>query len=199
MNNKGVINLELEEIIYKRRTIRRFKQDPIPLELLKKLIDYARIAPAALNIQALEFIVVQNAEIREKLFPFLRWASSLPDEQRTPENGREPTAYIIVLINNEIKRIYVDFDVGAAVENILLGAVNYGLGCCWMGSIDRERIRELLKIPKNYEIKHVISLGYPDEESLVELYKDSFKYWKDKNGNMHVPKRAIDDVILKIY
>ncbi|MFX1570280.1 MAG: nitroreductase family protein [Promethearchaeota archaeon] len=191
--------MELEEIIYKRRTIRRFKQDPIPLELLKKLIDYARIAPAALNIQALEFIVVQNAEIREKLFPFLRWASSLPDEQRTPENGREPTAYIIVLINNEIKRIYVDFDVGAAVENILLGAVNYGLGCCWMGSIDRERIRELLKIPKNYEIKHVISLGYPDEESLVELYKDSFKYWKDKNGNMHVPKRAIDDVILKIY
>ena len=192
-------NLDLEEVIYKRRTIRRFKQDPISLELLKKLIDYARIAPAARNIQALEFIIVQKTEIREKLFPLLRWASSLPKEQRTPENGREPTSYIIVLINKKIKGTYVDFDVGAAVENILLGAVNFGIGCCWMGSIERDRIRELLKIPKNYEIKHVISLGYPDEKSLIELYKDSFKYWKDTNGNMHVPKRALDDIILKIY
>ena len=155
MNYKVVIKLELEEIIYNRRTIRRFKQDPIPIEYLKKLIDYARIAPVALNIQALEFIIVQNTEIREKLFPLLRWASSLPEEQRTPENGREPTAYIIVLINKEIKRTYIDFDVGAAVENILLGAVNFGLGCCWMGSINREKIRELLTpppepVPKNF-------------------------------------------------
>jgi len=194
-----VIKLELEEIIYKRRTIRRFKQDPISLELLKKLIDYARIAPAARNIQALEFIIVQKTEIREKLFPLLRWASSLPEEQRTPENGREPTSYIIVLINKKIKGTYVDFDVGAAVENILLGAVNFGIGCCWMGSIERERIRELLKIPKNYEIKHVISLGYPDEESTMESYENSFKYWKDSDGRIHVPKRTLDDILFKIF
>ncbi len=194
-----MINLELEEIIYKRRTIRRFKKDPISLDLLKKLIDYARIAPMARNIQALEFIIVQNAEIRKKLFPLVRWASSLPEEQRTPEKGREPTSYIIVLINKKIKNTYVYFDVGAAVENILLGATNFGIGCCWMGAIDRDGIRELLKIPKNYEITHVVSLGYPDEESTMESYEDSFNYWKDNKGNMHVPKRDLDDIILKIY
>jgi nitroreductase len=194
-----VIKLELEEIIYKRRTIRRFKQDPIPLDLLKKLIDYARVAPAARNIQALEFIIIQNTEIRERLFPLVKWSSSLPEEQRTPEKGREPTADIVVLINNKIKRAYVDFDVGASVENILLGAVNFGIGCCWMGAIDREGIRELLEIPENYEIPHVISLGYPDEDSTIEPYKNSFDYWKDNEGNMHVPKRDLNDIIFKIY
>ena len=191
--------MEIEEIIYKRRTIRRFKKDPISLEVIKKLIDYARVAPAARNIQALEFIIVQNTETREKLFPLVRWASSLPEEQRTPEKGREPTSYIIVLINKKIKSTYVDFDVGAAVENILLGALNFGIGSCWMGAIDREGIRELLEIPDNFKITHVISLGYPDEESIVEPFKDSFNYWKDENGNMHVPKRALNDIIFKIY
>jgi len=194
-----VRNLNLEEIIYKRRTIRRFKQDPVPLELLKKLIDYARIAPMARNIQALEFVIVHNAEIREKLFPLVNWANSLPEEQRTPEKGRKPTAYIIVLVNTNIKNAYVDFDVGAAVENILLGAVNFGFGCCWMGSINAKKIGKLLDIPDYYKIKHVISLGYPDEESIMEAYIDSFNYWKDNEGKMHVPKRALIDIIFKIY
>ncbi|MFX1379520.1 MAG: nitroreductase family protein [Promethearchaeota archaeon] len=191
--------MDFEEIIYRRRTIRRFKKDSIALETLKKLIDFARVAPMARNVQALEFIIVHNSEIREKLFPLVNWASSLPEDQRAPEKGREPTAYIIVLINTKIKNSYVDFDVGAAVENILLGAVNFGIGSCWMGSIKREKIRKLLEIPKYYDIKHVISLGYPDEESVIETYKDSFNYWKDNYGQMHVPKRAIDSIILKIF
>lgn len=191
--------MNLEEIIYKRRTIRRFKQDIINVDILKKLIDYARVAPMAQNIQALEFIIVHNPETREMLFPLVNWASSLPENQRTPEKGREPVAYIIVLVNTKIKSAYVDFDVGAAVENILLGAVTYGLGTCWMGSIKTSKIRKLLEIPEFYNIKHVISLGYPDEESIIEPYKDSFNYWKDNNGQMHVPKRALDEIIFKIF
>ena len=191
--------MNLEDIIYKRRTIRRFKQDPIPLDISKKLVDLARVAPMARNIQALEFIIVHNAEIRKKLFPLVNWAGSLPEDQRTPEKGREPTAYIIVLVNTNIKNTYVDFDVGAAAENILLGAVHFGLSSCWMGSIIREKIRALFEIPDYYDIKHVISLGYPDEESAMEPYEDSFKYWKDDDGRMHVPKRALGDIIFKIY
>lgn len=190
--------MDLEEIIFKRRTIRRFKQDPLSLDLIKKLIDFARVAPMARNIQALEFIIVHNSKIREKLFPLVNWARSLPEDQRTPEKGREPTGFIIILINTNIKNAYIDFDVGAAVENILLGAVNYGIGCCWMGSINRKKIRKLLDIPDYLIIKHVISLGYPDEESVMEPYTDSFNYWKDNDGKMHVPKRALDDVIFKI-
>ncbi len=184
--------MNLEEIIYKRRTIRRFKQDPISLEILKKLVDFARVAPMAKNVQALDFIIVVNPEIREKLFPLVGWAGSLPQEQRTPEKGREPTAYIIILVNNDLKPAYVDFDVGAAAENILLGAVTFGLGSCWMGNVRFQKLKALLEIPDFYVIKQVISLGYPDEESTMEPFSDSYKYWKDEKGNMHVPKRALD-------
>ena len=191
--------MNLEEIIYKRRTIRRFKQDPISLEVLKKLVDFARVAPMAKNVQALDFIIVENPEIRKKLFPLVGWAGSLPQEQRTPEKGREPTAKIIILVNNNVKPAYVDFDVGAAAENILLGAVTFGLGSCWMGNIRLGKIKALLEIPDFYVIKQVISLGIPDEESTMEPFSDSYKYWKDEKGNMHVPKRALDEVIFKIF
>ena len=191
--------LDIEEIVYKRRTIRRFKQDAIPTETLKKLIDFARVAPAATNVQCLEYVIVNNPEMVKKIFPLVRWAASLPKEQRDPEKGREPTAYIIVLVNTSIKKSYYEYDVGAAVENILLGAIKFDLGSCWMGSINASKIRNLLKIPKHYQITHVISLGYPDEESFIEPYKDTYKYWKDENGVMHVPKRSLEDIIFKIF
>jgi len=191
--------MDFEEVIYKRRTIRRFKQDPISLDLLKKLIDFARVAPVARNIQAVEFIIVHSAEIKDELFPLVSWAGSLPENERTPEKGREPSAYIVVLVNTNIKSSYVDFDVGASVQNILLGAMNFGIGTCWMGAINRGKIKKLLEIPNYYDIKQVISLGYPDEESSIEPYKDSFKYWKDEDGRMHVPKRALEDIILKVF
>ena len=195
-NHEVCFKMDFEEIIYKRRTIRRFKQDSVSKEILRKLIDFARVAPMGSNIQSLEFITISNLKIREQLFPLVNWAASLPKRERTPEEGRRPTAYIIVLVNTNIKK-NADFDVGAAVENILLGAVNHGLGCCWMGSIDRNKIRELLSIPDFYDIKQVISLGVPDEKSYMESYKDSLKYWKDENGDMHVPKKSLEDIIYK--
>jgi nitroreductase len=189
--------MDIEEAMYKRRTIRRYKQDPIDLNILKKLIDLARVAPMGKNIQALEFIIVQKRENLDALFSMIKFASSLPENERTPEPGREPIAYIIVLLNTKIKATYVDFDVGAAVENILLGAVKYGLGTCWMGNINALKIRDFFGIDEKYEIKHVICLGYPDEKSSMEPFEGSFTYWKDVEG-MHVPKRSLDDVILKI-
>ena len=167
--------MDVEEAIQKRRTIRRFRQDPIPLDTLKKLIDLARMAPMAKNIQALEFIIVREKQNVKELFNMVKFASSLPEHLRTPEKGREPTAYIIVLVNTRIKAGYVDFDVGAAVENMLLGAVKYGIGTCWMGNFNASKLRSFLKIDKHYDIKHVISLGYPDEISKVEEFKESFK------------------------
>ncbi|MFX1523925.1 MAG: nitroreductase family protein [Promethearchaeota archaeon] len=194
-----MIEVNFEEIVHNRRTIRRFKQDPVSLDILKKLVDYARLAPMARNIQALDFIIVNKPEIREKLFPLVSWAGSLPQDQRTPEKGREPTAYIIILVNKELKPTYYDFDVGAAAENILLGAVTFGLGCCWMGAINFRKIKALFEIPDFYEIKQVISIGVPDEESIIEPFTDSYTYWKTPDGKMHVPKRSLDDIIFKIY
>ena len=190
--------MDIEDAIYKRRTIRRFKQDPIPIKTLKKLIDYARVAPAGSNIQSIEYIIINTTDMTEKVFPLVRWAASLPKKDREPEVFRRPTAYIIVLVNTNIKKNYFEYDIGAAVENILLGAMKFNIGSCWMGSFNGRKIRKLLKVPNHYEITHVISLGYPDEECVMEPYKDSFKYWKDETWIMHIPKRALDDIIFKI-
>ncbi|MBD3194675.1 MAG: nitroreductase [Candidatus Lokiarchaeota archaeon] len=189
--------MDFEKVVYKRRTIRRFSQEPISLDILKKLIDYARLAPMGSNKQSLSFIIVKESEIVQKVFPLVRWAASLPIKERTPEKDRRPTAYILVLQDKTIKE-HADFDVGAAVENILLGAVNHGLGACWMGSINRKELKALFHVPDQFEITHVLSLGFPDEKSTVEKYVDSFHYWKDKEGKMHVPKKQLDAVIFKI-
>ena len=67
-----------------------------------------------------------------------------------------------------------------------------------MASINGRKIKSLLEIPDNYQVVQLISMGFPDEESVTEPYSDSFKYWKDESGKMHVPKRALDDIIFKI-
>jgi nitroreductase len=190
--------MDIEEAIYTRRTIRRFTQKPIPLDILKKLVDYARVAPMARNVQGLEFIIVTESEFKTKLFNLIKFAGSLPEDQRTPEPGREPSAYIIVLVNTSIKPSYFDYDIGAAVENILLGGLKYGIGSCWMANIRVNKIKLLFGVPDDYQVKHVISLGYPDEESKIENYENSFAYWKEDDGSMHVPKRKLDDIIFKL-
>jgi len=68
-----------------------------------------------------------------------------------------------------------------------------------MANIKARKIKSLLKVPDQYQVKHVISLGYPDEESFMEPYEDSYKYWKAPDGTMHVPKRDLDDIIYKIF
>lgn len=189
--------MDFKKLVYERRTIRRFSQKTVSVDLLKELVDYARVAPMGNNLQSLEYLIVVDKNQREKIFPLLSWAGSLPAEMRTPAEGRRPMAYIIVLVNTEIKKKPF-YDVGAAVENILLGAADKGLGACWMGSIEREELRSLMKIPEKYDISHVISLGYPDEVSTIEPFEDSFKYWKDDEGQMHVPKKSLDDIIFNI-
>ena len=189
--------MDLEEAIYNRRTIRRFKQVPIPIENLKKLVDYARVAPMGNNIQSLEYLIVSDTEARNKIFPLTAWAGSLPPKERLPETNRRPMAYIIVLVNTQIKE-KPRIEIGGAVENILLGALKFGLGTCWMGSLDRGKMRELFEIPEFYEINCLISLGVPDEKSTMEPFDGSMKYWKTDDGMMHIPKRSLDDVIFKI-
>jgi len=186
--------MDIYEIIKKRRTIRRFKQKEIPLELLEKFVDMARIAPSGANMQPLEYIIVNDKKLLEEIFPLTRWAGYLGEEGPPPE-GKRPVAYIVVLINNEIKSPSPKQDSGAAIENILLSATYNGIGTCWIGSINRERLREVLHIPDNYEIDSIIALGYPDEESVIEEFSGSVKYWRDEKGIMHVPKRRLKDIL----
>lgn len=186
--------MSLYELILSRRSIRQFKPEPVSRDILKKLVNAARLAPSGANLQPLEFIVVDDKELRKLLFPCLKWAAYIAPEG-DPKPGHEPTAYIIVLVNLQVRDEGYERDVGAAVENMILAALEEGIGSCWIASADRDKIQEMLKIPVNYKIDSLLVLGYPDEEPKVEEMKESIKYWKDKKGRLHVPKRILGNII----
>ena len=180
--------------VLKRRTIRRFLQKPLSRDFLKRLVNAGRLAPSGANLQPLEFIVVEDKVLLGKVFATLKWAAYIAPAGDPPQ-GKRPVVYIVVLINKEIKKEKGEVDAAAAIENMILVATDEGVGCCWLGSIDRDKLAEILHVPEAFLIDSVVALGYPDEAPVVEVATDSIKYWKDEQGVLHVPKRKIDQVI----
>ncbi|MFQ6109418.1 MAG: nitroreductase family protein, partial [Candidatus Aminicenantales bacterium] len=132
--------------------------------------------------------------IRKEIFSCLRWAAYIAPEGN-PKPGQEPVAYVVVLVNRNIRDRGFERDAGAAIENLILAAWEKGIGSCWVISIDRSRVHEILGIPDEYSIDSIVALGYPAEMPLLEDIKDSIKYWKDREGRLHVPKRKLERVI----
>jgi nitroreductase len=186
--------MSIYEKIISRRTIRQFKPNPISIEILENLVNAGRLAPSGANLQPLEFIVIHDETIKKEVFPCLKWAAYITPDGN-PRPGQEPTAYVIILVNEQIRPQGYEWDVGAAMENMILAAWEDEIGSCWLLSIDRDRLRQILSVPENYRIDSVLALGYPAEESVVEILVDSVKYWKDQEGRFHVPKRALKDVL----
>ena len=193
--------MKIYDLIKSRRSIRKFKQKPIELSVLKRLVNAGRLAPSAGNLQPLEYIVTIDDTVKEKIFPNVRWARYIAPEGNPKEDER-PTAYIIILINKENLLVpFYKYDVGASAENITLAALEEGIGCCWIGSFDRKKIENILNIPDGYSIDLILALGYPLESpEYYDIEKGkSIKYHKDTSGRLHIPKRKLDDIIHTDY
>jgi len=184
----------MSEIIGDRRSIRQFRPEPVARELLERLVDLARLAPSAANLQPLEFILVDDKGLCAEIFACLKWAAYIAPEGN-PKPGNEPVAYVVTLVNSLIREKMYEYDVGAAMENMVLAALGEGVGSCWLLSIDRDRLKRILGIPDGYRIDSVLALGYPAGDPAVEDLEDSQKYWKDAAGRLHVPKRTLASVL----
>jgi len=186
--------MNVYEAILARRTIRRFDEEKrIPMEILEKLVNAGRLAPSAANLQPWEFIVVNEKSLCDAIFPYLKWAGYIAPHG-TPPPGRRPAAYIVLVANPSINKKW-QHDFGACAENIMLAALEMGIATCWLGSINRKKIKELLKIPEDREVDTIIALGYPMERSVIEDGREDVKYWKDENGVMHVPKKGVEKLL----
>lgn len=188
--------MSVYDIIKKRRTIRKFKQERIDRALLEKLIDAARLAPSASNLQPLKYIIVDSGDKTEEVFKNVKWAGYIAPHGNPAENEK-PVAYIIILADTEIRKSGWERDAGAAVGNILLTAAEEGIGTCWIGSINRDEVRKQFNIPERYQIDSLIALGYEAEHPVVEDENGSIKYYKDESGVLHVPKRKLKDIIIQ--
>jgi nitroreductase len=189
--------MSFTDLVKNNRSRRRFHQDvSIELETLRELVDLARLTPSARNQQPLKYILSNAPEKNALIFGCLSWALDLKG-WGGPTEGERPSAYIIVLGDTEIAKT-VGCDHGITAQTIMLGAVDKGLGGCILASIKKDRLRELLAIPDRYEILLTLALGKPKEQVIVEPVGRSgdVKYWRDSLGVHHVPKRALDDIII---
>ena len=183
------------ETITSRRTIRKFSQEEIDPQILKKLVNAGRLAPSAANLQPLQYLIVDDRDLKEKIFPNLAWAGYIKPAG-DPGEGERPAAYIIVLADRKINPS-PEMDIGASAENINLAALEEGIGCCWIGAFKKKEINKITGVPENLSAELIIAVGRPLEKPVPEdIGKgSSIKYYKDAEGILHVPKRKLEDVL----
>jgi nitroreductase len=189
--------LMLKNLILANRSYRRFHQESLIDEsVLLELVDLARLSASGGNAQALKYILSCDHKRNAAIFPHLAWAASLSDWPG-PAEGERPAGYIVIVLDTSISK-GSGCDHGISAQSILLGATERGLGGCMIGSIQREALRNALAIPERYEIVLVIALGKPSEAVVIDEVTDgSTQYWRDDEGRHHVPKRALNDIILR--
>jgi len=190
----------IEELVKKNRSCRKYIQNhPVTKDVLKDLVNLARLSASAGNMQPLKYILSSDPKINSKIFSCLAWAAYLKDWPG-PDEGERPPAYIIILGDTCVSTNFW-CDHGIASQSILLGAREKGLAGCILGAINRQKLTKLLDLSDNFEILLTLAIGKPKENIVIEtVEKDNdIKYWRDKSNIHHVPKRKIEDVVYKIY
>lgn len=192
----------LSGLVNKTRTFRRFKQSRrIAGEDLKALVELARLGGSARNCQPWQYAIITDPGDCDKIFPYLGWAGYLSD-WKGPEPGEQPAAYIICLLNRTWLKgtdKEAHFDLGIATQNLLLGAMEKGIGGCRIGAFN-PKIADILDRGDDIEVALIVALGYPAEEVVIETCEsgDDIKYWRDDGDVHHVPKRKLEDILVKL-
>lgn len=212
--------MELDDALVKRKSTRAFLADPVPADLLEKVLNAGITAPSKGNSQIWEFYVVTGEKLKEmvqmllgllrtELIPAMKLADEESGtaagealekaERRSGRNRLEleeilsplgmsvedfmlegtfsffgaPVAVLVMVDEVFARDLPHILSVGAAVENILLSAVEAGLGTCWIGGVWRytKNIRSLLGIDDHMKLLSSIAIGYPDPDSPVSRYK----------------------------
>lgn len=189
--------MNFSQLIEKTRSIRRFDESfTVSNDTLVSLVNLARLSASGANRQPLKYILISEPGDRELVYPCLAWAGYLTNWEG-PARGERPGGYIIILGDKEISESY-GIDHGIAAQSIMLGATEAGLGGCIIASVKKEKLRAVLDIPKQFDILLVLALGKPVEQVVLEqISNNNVKYWRDEQGLHHVPKRSIDEIILR--
>lgn len=149
------------EVIAKRRSIRKYKPNSIPEQVLARVLEAARLAPSGSNLQPWKFIVVKNQALKQKLAeasrrqffiaeaPVIIVACGYPDNCY-PRMGRYMKSWPV--------------DVAIALEHLILQAAEEGVGTCWVGAFEEEEVKKILSIPEEIKVLALTPLGYPAEE-----------------------------------
>ncbi|MEM3126846.1 MAG: nitroreductase family protein [Candidatus Woesearchaeota archaeon] len=149
--------------IAKRRSVRRYKNVPLEWEKLSLVLDAGRLAPSAGNLQSWKFIVVQEQSRKNEI------AEACLEEMWIAE----APAVIVICAEPEKQehyygirgeRLYSIQNCSAAAQNMLIAATALGLGSCWVGAFDENKVRDILAIPTEIRPQIIITIGYAAEQ-----------------------------------
>jgi nitroreductase len=182
--------VELSDVIASRRSIRKFRQEDISADTVQLLLNAARLAPSGSNLQPSRFIVVQSQAAKEALgqctpYKFIVKASVIfvccadltaitTRDRRVGELQKEgafegvdmdmndPSA-VSPIMDAEAVRAYLSMNVAIAIEHIVLKAVDLGLGSCWLGRFDRDKVKKFLALDESIYPVVLLPVGHPDQ------------------------------------
>jgi nitroreductase len=146
-------------VIKERRSIRSFVDKEVPENLIQQILEAGWMAPSAGNRQPVEFIVIKDPSIKQRL--------------SAQKFVAESPVVIIVVVNLERttsrygkrgEKMYVYHDSGAAIQNMLLMCKALNLGSCWIGAFNDERVARLLDLPESVLPMAIIPIGYPNQD-----------------------------------
>lgn len=164
---KGVA-MDVMEAIKLRKSVRKFTEKAVDDEKLTAVLEAARLAPSASNRQEWRFILVKDRAMREKLAEAASSQSFV---------GEAPVVIVACAeTNNHVMacgQLCYPIDVAIALDHITLAAVELGLGTCWIGSFDEEKVKQLLGIPEAIRVVELMPLGYPEDPSLKQKKRHS--------------------------
>lgn len=175
--------MEFNQVLLERRSIRKFKDQPVGRDVLLRLVEKASLAPSASNLQAWRFCIVDDPSLVRKVDMFSPGLSGKPPvliavcsdygyaEQKTA--GSNYKVYGCIM------------DASMAAENLMLAAVEEGLGTCAIKSYNDAAVRKLLNLPEHMHLEILISVGYPDAEPKMPKRKGTdeivfFNAWEEK-------------------
>jgi len=145
--------MDVFEAIRGRHSARAYLPDRIPEDKLEKILEAARLAPSSGNIQPWHFIVVTDPQKRKELSRG-RFAKFLTESP-------------VVLVGCGDKKASPNWhvvDTAIAMQNIVLAATGEGLGTCWIGSFNEDRVKKLLNIPEKFRVIALLAVGYSREK-----------------------------------
>ncbi len=183
--------MELGDVIQVRRSIRRFKPDPVSNDAITELLEAARLAPSVSNLQSSRYVVIKSAQVKEQLeeytLPFVTtapviiacctdsnvWSTAQERWTELRESGafNENLLDVEKIIeykkrgpfDKETAKAHLWLNAAIAIEHMALRAVDLGLGSCWITILDREKIKNILELDNRYDVVALLPIGYPNQ------------------------------------
>jgi nitroreductase len=155
------------EAIQQRRSVRKYRDQPVEEEKLLRVLEAARLSPSASNQQNWKFIVVRDAGKRARLVEAARQQKFV---------GQAPVVLVACstlpegIMSCGQRRSTVDLSI--ATSFMILEAAELGLGTCWLGSFDEQKVKDVLDIPDKISVVTMFPLGYPDESPRPRVRKN---------------------------